>query len=108
VNAVLERRFAVIGARAKVERVRGAPRIDVGVDRRGELFALRVPRCRAIERLSASSTRTAINVPSWVRRAALVRRRDPGAAKEALQPDAVRDAVARARPRDRFACGAAR
>ena len=122
-NEVLERRFAVIGARAKVERVRGAPRIDVGVDRRGEFFALRVP-----------SDREAVSVVDADRdeRCLLLLVRDGGekskflcgfderhwfvaaipefargvggviAAKEALQPDAVREAVARVRPRDRF------
>jgi hypothetical protein len=123
VNEVLERRFAVIGARAKVERVRGASRIDVGVDRRGEFFALRVP-----------SDREAVRVIEADRddRCLLLLVRDGGekskflcgfderhwfvaaipetargvtgvaAAKDALQPDAVREAVARVRPRDRF------
>jgi hypothetical protein len=43
VNEVLERRFAVIGARVRVERASSEPRIDVGLDRRGEFFALRLP-----------------------------------------------------------------
>jgi hypothetical protein len=45
-NEMLERRFAAIGARVKVERTRYAPSIDVGVDRRGAFFALRVPGYR--------------------------------------------------------------
>jgi hypothetical protein len=122
-NEVLERRFAAIGARVKVERVRGAPRIDVGVDRRGEFFALRVP-----------GDRDAVCVVDADRddRLLLLLVRDSGekskflcgfderhwfvaaipesargvdrvvAAKDALQPEAVRDAIARVRPRDRF------
>ena len=42
---VLERRFAAIGARVKVTRAprERFPRIDVGLDRRGEFFELSSP-----------------------------------------------------------------
>jgi hypothetical protein len=43
VNELLERRFAVSGARVKVERASGEPQIDVGLDGRVEFFALRLP-----------------------------------------------------------------
>lgn len=122
-NEVLERRFASIGARVKVVSAAGAPRIDVGVDRRGEFFALRVARddeavsvvdadrdercllllvrdggekskflCGFDERhwFVAAIPETARGVVGTV------------AAKDALQPAAVRNAVARVRPRDRF------
>src|SRR5205823_388409 len=47
---VLERRFAAIGARVKVIRAaRGdSPRIDVGSDRRGEFFELRLAGSRGV------------------------------------------------------------
>jgi hypothetical protein len=123
---VLERRFAAIGARVKVIR-RGrddAARIDVGSDRRGEFFELRL----------AGGAGISLDVVEADRddRSLLLLVRDGGekskflcgfderhwfvaaipetargvtgvaSAKDALQPQAVREAVARVRPRDRF------
>jgi hypothetical protein len=50
-NEVLQRRFATIGARVKVENALAgaAPRIDVRVDRRGEYFELRFDGARGAE-----------------------------------------------------------
>src|SRR5712691_2196928 len=123
---VLERRFAAIGARAKVIRsARGdSPRIDVGSDRRREFFELRL----------AGGDGMSVNVVEADRddRCLLLLAREGGdkskflcgfderhwfvaaipesaqgvtgvaSAKDALQPEAVREAVARVRPRDRF------
>jgi len=123
---VLERRFAAIGARVKVIRATrdGAARIDVGSDRRGEFFELRV----------AGGGKAALDVVEADRddRSLLLLVREDGekskflcdfderhwfvaaipetargvtgvaSAKDALQPEAVREAVARVRPRDRF------
>jgi hypothetical protein len=125
-NEVLERRFAAIGARVKVARVprQRAVRIDVGSDRRGEFFDLRL----------AANREVSINVVEADRndRCLLLLVREGGekskflcgfderhwfvaavpesargvtgvvSAKDALQPEAVRAAVARVRPRDRF------
>jgi hypothetical protein len=123
VNEVLERRFAAIGARVKVERVRTAPRIDVGVDRRGEFFALRVPSDReAVSVVHADSDDRCLlllvrdggekskflcgfDERHWFVAAIPETARgvtDVVAAKDALQPEPVRNAVARVRPRDRF------
>jgi hypothetical protein len=122
---VLERRFAAIGARVKVLRGTGehSPRIDVGSDRRGEFFEVRL-----------ASRGISLDVVDADRddRSLLLLVRDGGekskflcgfderhwfvaaipesargvtgvaSAKDALQPEAVRDAVARVRPRDRF------
>jgi hypothetical protein len=123
VSEVLERRFAAIGARAKVERVRTEPRIDVAVDRRGAFFALRLPRDREsasiidVDRDDHSLLLLVRDgdvkskflcglderhwfvaaIPEWARGVGTVEN-----AKDALQPGPVRDAVARVRPRDRF------
>ena len=122
-NEVLERRSAAIGARVKVERARGAPRIDVGVDRRGEFFALRVSRdAEAVSVVDAdrddrsllllvrdggekSKFLCGFDERHWFVAAIPESASGVGgvaAAKDALQPDAVRHAVARVRPRDRF------
>ena len=123
---VLERRFAAIGARAKVVRARhvGSTRIDVGSDRRGEFFELQL----------AGGVELALNVVEADRddRCLLLLVREDGekskflcgfderhwfvaaipesasgvgnvaSAKDALQPELVREAVARVRPKDRF------
>jgi hypothetical protein len=123
---VLERRFAAIGARVKVIRTArdDSPRIDVGSDRRGEFFELRL----------AGGSRISLDVVEADRddRCLLLLVREGGekskflcgfderhwfvaaipesargvtgvaSAKDALQPEAVREAVARVRPRDRF------
>jgi hypothetical protein len=123
VNEVLERRFAAIGARVKLERARGAPQIDVGVDRRGEFFVLRMPRdLEAVSVVDAdrddrcllllvrydgekSKFLCGFDERHWFVAAIPESARAVGgvaAAKDALQPQAVRDAVARVRPRDRF------
>jgi hypothetical protein len=121
-NEVLERRFAAIGARVKIVRSRTEARIDVKLDRRGEFFELR----------GATSGVTVVDADRD-ERCLLLLVRDDGdkskflcgfderhwfvaaipesargvdrveAAKDALQPEAVRSAVARVRPRDRFA-----
>lgn len=122
-NEVLERRFASIGARIKVERAAGAPRIDVGVDRRGEFFALRIARDHdAVSVVDAdrddrcllllvrdggekSKFLCGFDERHWFVAAIPETARGVGgvvAAKDALQPEPVRNAVTRVRPRDRF------
>ena len=122
-SEVLERRFAAIGARVKVERVRSEPRIDVAVDRRGEFFALRLPRDRESASIIdvdrddrsllllvrdggvKSKFLCGFDERHWFVAAIPERVRGVGTvetAKDALQPYAVRAAVARVRPRDRF------
>ncbi len=123
---VLERRFASIGARVKVNHGARADavRIDVGTDRRGEFFELRLARRDEVSLVVVDADRDD--------RALLLLVRDGGeksrflcgfderhwfvaaipetargvtgvaSAKDALQPEAVREAVARVRPRDRF------
>jgi hypothetical protein len=119
---VLERRFAAIGARAKVTRARGdvGPQIDVGLDGHGEFFDLRFTGNRvSFEVVDADSDD----------RCLLLLVRDDGekskflcgfderhwfvaaipesargvtgvvTTKDALQPEAVREAVARVRPK---------
>lgn len=122
---VIERRFASIGARVKVIRTRdGSPRIDVGFDRRGEFFELGFARNRGIsfEVLAAdrddrcllllvrdggekSKFLCGFDERHWF--VAAIPESAPGvgtvaSAKDALQPEAVRKAVARVWPRDRF------
>ncbi|HSH21943.1 MAG TPA: hypothetical protein VK992_04990 [Candidatus Caenarcaniphilales bacterium] len=116
---VLARRFAAIGARVKVVRTArdDSPRIDVGLDRRGEFFELRL----------AGGSRISLDVVEADRddRCLLLLVREGGekskflcgfderhwfvaavpesargvtgvaSAKDALQPEAVREAVAR-------------
>ena len=122
-SETLERRFAAIGARVKLERVRSAPRIDVGIDRRGEFFALRVPGDRdAVSIVDAdrddrcllllvrdggekSKFLCGFDERHWFVAAIPERARGVtgvASAKDALLPEVVRDAVARIRPRDRF------
>ncbi len=122
-NQLLLRRFEEIGARAKLVRA-SSPRIDVRVDRRGEYFELGVLGARDanvrvvdiddIDRallllvgggwekskflcgfderhwFVAAIPETAYGVTGVV------------SAKDALQPGAVRERVARVRPKDRF------
>lgn len=122
-SEALVRRFAAIGACASIERMRDVPRIDVGVDRRGGFFALRLPVDReALSVVDAdrddrcllllvrdggmkSKFLCGFDERHWFVAAIPESARGVGggvAAKVALQPDAVRDAVARVRPRDRF------
>ena len=121
----IERRFAAIGARMRVAPApAGGPEIDVETDRRGERFVLRVAGLRDVTVDVVHS--------DGIDRALLLLVRDEGeksrflcgfderhwfvaaipesargvasveAAKDALQPAAVREAVARRRPKDRF------
>jgi hypothetical protein len=125
-NEVLERRFATIGARLSLpERPwRGAPRIDVRSDRRGEFFDISFgrghatevevvdvrPRDRHLLLLVRNGERKSkflcglderhwfvAAVPEGARGVTGV-----AAAKAALQPQAVRELVARRRPKDAF------
>src|SRR5262245_11575385 len=121
-NQLLLRRFEQMGARAKLVRA-FSPRIDVRVDRRGEYFELGL--------LGAGADALAVDVDD-VDRALLLLVDDGWAkskflcglderhwfvaaipeaargvagvvsAKDALQPEAVRERVARVRPKDRF------
>ena len=123
---VLERRFAAIGARVKVTRVarQPSPRIDVGFDRRGEFFDLSLPRNRgtSIDVIEAdrddrcllllvregsvkSKFLCGFDERHWFVAAIPESARGVtgvASAKDALQPEEVREAVARVRPRDRF------
>jgi hypothetical protein len=123
---VLERRFGAIGARVKLVRstARREGLLDVGVDRRGEYFELRVAGARGISTTVLDADRDdrsllllvdeegerskflcgfderhwfVAAVPESARGVCSV-----ATAKDALQPEAVREAVARVRPRDRF------
>jgi hypothetical protein len=126
---VLERRFATIGARVKVPDSPwlGMPQIDVGTDRRGEFFDLRFtargpaneveldvvdarPDARHLLLLVRDGNEKSkflcghderhwfvAAVPESVRGVSGV-----AEAMLALQPDGVRDAVVRARPKDPF------
>lgn len=119
---VLERRFAAIGARVKV--VRGfSTRIDVRRDRRGEFFEIgladrgiavdvveadRDERCLLLnvrEDGAKSKFLCGMDERHWF--VAAIPESERGvvgvaSAKDALQPQEVRQAVARLRPRDRF------
>ena len=123
---VLERRFAAIGARVKVIRTThgDAARIDVGSDRRGEFFELRWGGGAGISLHVVEADRDDRSLLLLVREGgekskflcgfderhwfvAAIPESARGvsgidAAKDALQPDEVRAAVARVRPRDRF------
>ena len=123
---VLERRFAEIGARVKVEGpLRGSPRIDIWVDLRGEYFdisfggngddaELTVVETRPADRHLLMLVRTGYEkskflcgfderhyfvaaIPEDARGVSGVT-----AAKAALQPELVQRAVDRKRPKDRF------
>jgi len=125
-TVVRERRFAAIGARVKVIRMarERSSRIDVGSDSRGEFFELRVARSRSASFEVVDADRDDRCLLLLVREAgekskflcgfderhsfvAAIPESARGvtgvvSAKDALQPDAVREAVARVRPRDRF------
>jgi hypothetical protein len=124
-NEVLERRFAAIGARVKVLRApRSADaRIDVTWDRRGEVYEVSLPSGVAsadvveadpMERCLLLLVRDAgekskflcgFDERHWFVAAVPESAAGVGsveAAKDALQPEAVREAVARRRPKDRF------
>jgi hypothetical protein len=123
---VLERRFAEIGARVNVEGPpRGSPRIDVRTDRRGEYFdisfagngvdaEIAVVESRPADRHLLMLVRTGEEkskflcgfderhyfvaaIPEEARGVTGV-----AAAKDALQPEPVREAIDRKRPKDRF------
>jgi len=123
---VLERRFAEIGARVKVEGPpRGSPRINIRSDRRGEYFDIRFGDNGADTELAVIETRAADRhllmlvrtgdekskflcgfderhhfvaaIPEEARGVSGVT-----AAKAALQPEPVQEAVHRKRPKDRF------
>src|SRR5919199_3332191 len=126
-SALLERRFTAIGARVKVPRDPwfGQPRINVHKDGRGEYFTIGFEgKDRAVEldvvdvqprdrhllllaRVGQEKSKFLLGhderhwfvaaIPESARGVTGV-----AAAKEALQPEAVREAVARTRPRDRF------
>ncbi len=123
---VLERRFAAIGARVKVIRTThvDAARIDIGSDRRGEFFELRWAGGAGISLDVVEADRDDRSLLLLVREGgekskflcgfderhwfvAAIPETARGvtgvaSAKDALQPPAVREAVARVRPRDRF------
>jgi hypothetical protein len=123
---VLERRFAAIGARMKVIRTThgDSATIDVGSDRRGEFFKLRVAGDRGIsldvieadrddrcllllvrEGGEKSKFLCGFDERHWFVAAIPESARGVtgvASAKDALQPQVVREAVARVRPRDRF------
>jgi hypothetical protein len=123
---MLERRFAAIGARIKVSGDgRGVPRIDVRSDRRGEFFGVRFAgRGNAVDLEVVDVARGERHllllardgeekskflcghderhwfvaaVPESVRGVSGVQ-----AARAALRPELVRDAIDRARPKDAF------
>jgi len=123
---VLERRFAAIGARIKVIRAarEHSPRIDVGSDRRGEFFEFRLAGGHGISLHVVEADRDDRSLLLLVREGgekskflcgfderhwfvAAIPESARGvtgvaSAKDALQPEAVREAVAKVRPRDRF------
>ena len=122
---LIERRFASIGARVRIAHApRGRPEIDVGSDRRGELFVLRVAgrhgvtvdvvdadrddRCLLLlvrDGGDKSKFLCGFDERHWFVAAIPERASGVGTverAKDALQPSAVREAVARVRPKDRF------
>jgi hypothetical protein len=123
---VLERRFAAIGARMKVIRTThgDSATIDVGSDRRGEFFELRLAGDRGIslnvieadrddrcllllvrEGSDKSKFLCGFDERHWFVAAIPESARGVtgiASAKDALQPEAVREAVVRVRPRDRF------
>jgi hypothetical protein len=122
-NQLLLRRFEDIGARAKLVRA-FSPRIDVRVDRRGEYFELGVLGVRDadVRVLNIDNVDRALLLfvgHGWEKSkflcgfderhwfvAAIPEAAssvwDVDSAKDALQPAAVRERVARVRPKDRF------
>jgi hypothetical protein len=123
-NQLLLRRFEEIGARAKLVQTQSRPRIDVQFDRAGEYFELRVVGNRAVVAHVVDSDRDEQALLLLVRHGeakskflcgfderhwfvAAVPESAPNitsvvSAKDALQPTAVRERVARVRPKDRF------
>jgi hypothetical protein len=123
---ILERHFAAIGARVKVGRAPRdqAVRVDVGSDRRGEFFELSLAGGSGISLEVVEADRDdrsllllvredgekskflcGFDERHWFVAAIPESARGVGgiaSAKDALQPEAVREAVARTRPRDRF------
>ena len=123
---VLERRFAEIGARVRVEEpARGDPRIDVLSDRRGEYFDIRFrgngtdadvsvvdsrPRDRHLLMLVRRGEEKSKFLCGFDERHYFVAAIPESArgvtgvntARAALQPEAVRETVDRKRPKDRF------
>jgi len=122
---LLERRFTAIGARMRIgEAARRGPEIDVATDRRGEVFVLRVAGHRGAEVDVVDVDRDGRALLLLMRNGGAKRKflcgfderhwfvaaipesargvRSVETAKDALQPEAVRAAVARRRPRDRF------
>jgi hypothetical protein len=123
-NQLLLRRFAEIGARAKLVHTAGRPRIDVQLDRVGEYFELGLSGNRAVvahvidadrddrallllvrEGHVKSKFLCGLDERHWFVAAIPEAARNVTgvvAAKDALQPAAVRERVARVRPKDRF------
>jgi hypothetical protein len=123
---VLERRFAAIGARVKISGRpgRGMPVIDIGADRRGEFFDVRFAGGDPVELQVVDMWREEQHLLLLVRDGAVkskflcghderhwfvaavpeAERGVSGVAQAmvALQPEAVRDAVARKKPKDPF------
>ena len=125
-SEILERHFAAMGARLRIEGPGGGmPRLDVGSDLRGEYFELRFPGdgpSRSVEVIDVAPADRHLlllvrgdeekskflcghderhwfvaAVPEAARGVTGV-----ATAKDALQPALVREAVERARPKDRF------
>ena len=126
-SEILERRFAAMGARLRVEGPsrRGMPRIDVASDRRGELFELRFPgdgpeRSVEVVDVAPADRHLLLLVRGDAEKSKFLCGHDErhwfvaavpedargvtgvAAAKDALQPALVREAVERVRPKDRF------
>ena len=126
-SEILERRFAAMGARLRVEGHlgRGMPRIDVGTDRRGEYFELRFPgdgpeRSVEVVDVAPADRHLLLLVRTGEEKSKFLCGHDErhwfvaavpesargvsgvAAAKDALQPALVREAVERVRPKDRF------
>jgi hypothetical protein len=118
-------RFTAIGARMRIgETARRGPEIDVATDRRGAVFVLRVAGHRGAEVDVVDVDRDGHALLLLMRGGGAKRKflcgfderhwfvaaipesargvRSVETAKDALQPEAVRAAVARRRPRDRF------
>ena len=119
---MLQHQFAAVGARLKRLPTSGGARIDVGRDRSGEFFELRMPRGNTVSvvdldhderglllvlRDGAVKSRflCGFDERHWFVAAIPEAASGVGtvvAAKDALQPALVREAVARRRPKDRF------
>lgn len=125
-GATLATRFAAIGARVKIVRAGkdGAGLIDVGLDRQGEYFELRYAGARGVavnvvetdredrslllvvrDGTGKSKFLCGFDERHWFVAAIPESARGVtgvAAAKDALQPDEVRAAVSRRKPKDRF------